>query len=179
MCSFNMAEEIRKNQRVIKEEPAFQEKVVKINRVTKVHKGGKRLSFSALVVVGNGKGKVGVGFGKANEVADAIRKGVHNAHRNIFEVPFKGGTIPHEVFGHFGAADVLLKPAGPGTGIIAGSSVRPICELAGIKDVLAKSLGSENALNIAKATLMALKQLKSSEFRRGLPEEVSQTTNKV
>ncbi|MCM8765880.1 MAG: 30S ribosomal protein S5 [Candidatus Omnitrophica bacterium] len=142
-------------------EPEFQERVIKINRVAKVHKGGKKLSFSALVVVGNGKGKVGVGFGKANEVADAIRKAINSAHKNIFPVLLKGGTIPHEVYGHFGAADVLLKPAGPGTGIIAGSSVRPICELAGIKDILAKSLGSKNAMNIAKATIIALQKIKT------------------
>lgn len=158
-----MADRIGKEE---KEEPEFQEKVVKINRVSKVHKGGKKLSFSALVVVGNGKGKVGVGFGKANEVPDAIRKGMHNAHKNIFNVILKGSTIPHEVMGHFRAADVLLKPAGQGTGIIAGSSVRIICELAGIRDVLSKSLGSKNTMNIAKATVNALKQLKSSEFSR-------------
>ncbi|MCM8783509.1 MAG: 30S ribosomal protein S5 [Candidatus Omnitrophica bacterium] len=141
-------------------ETEFQERVVKINRVSKVHKGGKKLSFNALVVVGNGKGKIGVGFGKANEVADAIRKSINNAHKNIFTVNLKGETISHEVYGHFGAADVVLKPAGPGTGVIAGSSVRPICELAGIRNILAKSLGSENAMNIAKATVIALKKLK-------------------
>lgn len=154
-----------------KEEPEFQERVVKINRVAKVHKGGKKLSFSALVVVGNENGKIGVGFGKANEVADAIRKGVSHAHKNMFVVSLKEGTIPHEVFGHFGAADVLLKPAGPGTGIIAGSSVRPICELAGIRDVLAKSLGSENAMNIAKATVVALKSLRSPQMKPELTEQ--------
>jgi small subunit ribosomal protein S5 len=166
-----MAEEIKKEEKIAdktekredkvvsREEPEFVEKVVKINRVSKVHKGGKKLSFSALVVVGNGKGKVGVGFGKANEVSDAIRKGMYNAHKNLFIVPLKAGSIPHQVFGHYGAADVLLKPAGPGTGIIAGSSMRPICELAGIKDILAKSLGSKNAMNIAKATIGALQSL--------------------
>jgi len=172
-----MAEEKRIGKAAyVREESEFQEKVVKINRVSKVHKGGKKLSFSALVVVGNGKGKVGVGFGKANEVADAIRKSVYNAHRNMFVVPFKGGTIPYEVYGHYGAADVLLKPAGPGTGIIAGSSMRPICELSGVKDVLAKSLGSDNAMNIAKATVLALKQFKSLEFRRSPVEETSRVT---
>lgn len=142
------------------QETEFQERVIKINRVAKVHKGGKKLSFNALVVVGNGKGKVGVGFGKANEVSDAIRKAINNAYKNIFTVNLKGETIPHEVIGHFGAVDVLLKPACPGTGVIAGSSVRPICELAGIKDVLSKTFGSRNILNVAKATVLALKQLK-------------------
>ncbi|MGE4357410.1 MAG: 30S ribosomal protein S5 [Candidatus Omnitrophota bacterium] len=144
-----------------KTEAEFQERVVKINRVSKVHKGGKKLSFNALVVVGNSRGKVGVGFGKANEVADAIRKSINNAYKNIFTVNLQNDTILHEVYGHFGAAKVLLKPAGPGTGVIAGSSVRPICELAGIKNILAKSLGSKNAINIAKATVMALRKLKS------------------
>jgi len=169
-----MVDQGERGERAEREEPEFQERVVKINRVAKVHKGGKKLSFSALVVVGNSKRKVGVGFGKANEVTDAIRKGINNAHKNIFVIPFKGGTIPHEVFGHFGAADVLLKPAAPGTGIIAGSSVRPICELAGIKDVLAKSLGSKNAVNIAKATVMALKSLKSPESKN-TSEEIFQS----
>lgn len=149
------------------EESEFQEKVVKINRVAKVHKGGKKLSFNALVVVGNEKGKVGIGFGKANEVADAIRKAINNAYKNIFTVNLKGATIPHEVWGHFGAVDVLLKPASSGTGVIAGSSVRPICELAGIKDVLTKTFGSRNVLNVAKATVLALKKLKPVYYPQG------------
>jgi small subunit ribosomal protein S5 len=157
-----MAEPIKRDRRTNTEHPEFLEKVVKISRVSKVHKGGKKISFSALVVVGNQKGRVGVGFGKANEVADAIRKSVYNAQKNMFMVTFNGDTIPHAVKGHFGAADIILKPAGKGTGIIAGSSIRPICELAGIKDILAKSLGSRNAMNIAKATVMALKQMASS-----------------
>ncbi|MFH0771257.1 MAG: 30S ribosomal protein S5 [Candidatus Omnitrophota bacterium] len=139
------------------------EKVLTINRVTKVTKGGKKLSFSALTVVGNGKGKVGFGYGKANEVSEAIRKGLVDARKKMFEVPLTGTTIPHEVTGKYGAGKVLLKPASPGTGVIAGGFVRALCDAAGIKDILSKSLGSDNSINVIKAAAMGFKSLRSKE----------------
>ncbi|HMS65504.1 MAG TPA: 30S ribosomal protein S5 [Ignavibacteria bacterium] len=149
----------------------LKEKMVKISRVAKVVKGGRRFSFSAVSVVGDGKGHVGIGLGKANEVTDSIRKSVEDAKKNVIIVPILKGTIPHEIIGKYGAAKVMLKPASPGTGIIAGGGVRAVLESAGVQDVLTKLMGSSNAHNVVKATMQALLSLsdaKTTADRRGI-----------
>jgi small subunit ribosomal protein S5 len=154
----------------------FEERTIRVNRVAKVVKGGRRFSFGALMVIGDRNGKVGLGYGKAKEAGLAVQKGIEDARRNVFTVPIAGTTIPHPVLGEAGAGKVLLKPAAPGTGVIAGGAARAILEMAGYSDVLCKSLGSSNGINVAQATIAALKSLRRPEevarLRGKHPEEV-------
>lgn len=158
-----MAERYQQREAETGEGQEIKDKLVSLNRVAKVVKGGKRFNFSALVVVGDGKGKVGVGKGKAAEAPVAIKKAVERAKKSMIEVALKGDTIPHEVFGHFGAGKVLIKPASEGTGLIAGGASRAVLEVAGVRNVLCKSLGSSNPHNVVSATLEGLRQLRSAE----------------
>jgi small subunit ribosomal protein S5 len=172
-----------RSQRARGEESDLEERVVQINRVAKVVKGGRRFSFSTVVVVGDGKGQVGVGMGKASEVPEAIRKGIEAAKKNLIRVPLLNTTIPHEVTTKYASSSVMLRPAAPGTGVIAGRGVRPVLEAAGIKDVLTKAHGSNNPVNVVKAAFKALSELRSLEDvarRRGMtPEELRRRRARV
>lgn len=162
----------RERRRERREEPEFEEKVVSIARTAKVVKGGRRFGFRALVVVGDGKGRVGVGIGKAREVPDAIRKGVERAKRHMIDVPLLDNTIPHDITSEFNSAVMMMRPASPGTGVIAGGGARAVIEAAGIRDILTKSLGSDNVLNVVQATVKGLSELKDPHDearRRGIP----------
>lgn len=155
----------------------FEERTIKVNRVAKVVKGGRRFSFTALMVIGDGKGRVGLGYGKAKEAGLAVQKGIEEARKSLFEVPLAGSTITHPVIGRAGAGNILLKPAAPGTGVIAGGAARAILEMAGIHDIVAKSLGTSNAINVAHATIAGLQALRRPDevarLRGKTPEEVT------
>ena len=161
-------------ERVSKSQFELKDKVIHINRVAKVVKGGKRFSFSAIVVVGNGNGQIGIGLGKANEVPGAIRKAIDRAKKDLFAVPLVEGTIPHEVLGRYDAGRVVLKPASPGTGIIAGGPVRAVMEMAGIHNILTKSLGTNNPHNVVKATITGLRQLKDPQAVAAMRKRASE-----
>jgi small subunit ribosomal protein S5 len=158
-------------------ESQYEERTIKVNRVAKVVKGGRRFSFTALMVIGDGNGRVGLGYGKAKEAGLAVQKGIDEAKKNMIDVPLAGSTITHPIIGHAGAGRILLKPAAPGTGVIAGGAARQILEMAGIHDVVAKSLGTSNAINVAHATLAGLKSLRRPDevarLRGKTPEEVT------
>lgn len=166
----------QKRPRRDRNEKEFEERVVTINRVTKVVKGGRRFRFAALVVIGDGKGRVGFGTGKANEVPDAIKKAIEDARKNVFTVPMVNTTLPHAITGNFGAGSVFLRPASEGTGVIAGGAIRDVLEVAGVKDVLSKCLGSRTPINMVRATITALQELKTVEdiarLRGKTPEEI-------